>query len=248
MGKTLLISGGARGIGRATTLLAAAAGWNVAFTYLSDQAAAKGLEAQVQSAGGKALAIQGDVKSEGDVQAAFAMAERAFCSLDAVVVNAGIVGPSESLAHMTVARMSSILDTNVLGALLFAREAARKLPESCASGDANIVFVGSAASRLGSPFEYVDYAASKGAIDTLTIGLSQELAPSAIRVNAVRPGLIDTEIHASSGDPARAHRLGQNVPLTRPGMAEEVAEAILWLCSDKASYSTGSILDVAGGR
>jgi NAD(P)-dependent dehydrogenase (short-subunit alcohol dehydrogenase family) len=171
-----------------------------------------------------------------------------FGALQAVVVNAGIVAPSLPLAEMPLSRLQDVIGTNVRGALLFAREAARQLPPHCQAAQGAIVFVSSAAARLGSPFEYVDYAASKGALDTLTLGLSKELAPQNIRVNAVRPGLIETEIHASGGQPGRAQRLGASVPMARPGSADEVAEAILWLCSEAASYTTGALLDVAGGR
>ena len=202
----------------------------------------------IEAAGGKAKAIQGDAALEEDVLRTFDEAISHFGRLDAVVVNAGIVGPSLPLADMSTERLQKMLNTNVLGAFLFAREAARRLPVTTSGQDASIVFVSSAAARLGSPNEYVDYAASKGAIDTLTIGLSKELAPSSIRVNAVRPGLIETEIHASGGQPDRAQRLGQTVPMARPGTALEVAESIAWLCSEQASYCTGAIIDVAGGR
>ncbi len=246
MSKTILISGGSRGIGRATAVLASRKGWDVAFTYRADAEAARQTVGEVEALGGKTLAIQGDAALEADVLRTFDAAYDAFGRLDAVVVNAGIVGPALPLADMSVERLERMFDTNILGAVLFAREAARRLPDAADGGA--IVFVSSAAARLGSPFEYVDYAASKGAIDTLTLGLSKELAGQSIRVNAVRPGLIETEIHASGGQPDRAQRLGHNVPMQRPGSAEEVAEAIVWLCSDEASYCTGALLDVAGGR
>lgn len=244
MTKTVLISGGSRGIGKATALLMCAQGWQVAFTYRSDAEAAQQLQAQITEQGGKALAIQGDTTSEADVLRAFDDTFAAFGGLDAVIVNAGVVAPSLPLAGMSIERLRHVFDTNLLGAVLFAREAARRM----AGKGGAMVLISSAAARLGSPFEYVDYAASKGAIDTLTVGLSKELAPDNIRVNAVRPGLIETDIHASGGEPDRATRLSQNVPMARPGSAEEVANAIAWLCSDEASYCTGSILDVAGGR
>jgi NAD(P)-dependent dehydrogenase (short-subunit alcohol dehydrogenase family) len=202
----------------------------------------------IEASGGAALAIQSDVTREQDIELAFEKTLDRFGTLDAVVVNAGIVAPSIPLADMTLDRMKSVLDTNVLGALLFAREAARRLPKAKSGDGAALLFVSSAAARLGAPFEYVDYAASKGAIDTLTIGLSKELAAQNIRVNAVRPGLIETDIHASGGQPDRAQRLAKNVPMARPGSAQEVAETIVWLCGEGASYCTGSILDVAGGR
>ncbi|MHA3913572.1 SDR family oxidoreductase [Halovulum sp. GXIMD14793] len=244
--KTLLISGGSRGIGRATALAAARQGWQVALTYASNRQMADQTVQEIEAMGARALALQGDVTSEQDVIRNFDDTLQAFGSLQAVVVNAGIVAPSLPLADMPLERLQTVLNTNVLGALLFAREAARHLsgtPEATAS----IVTLSSAAARLGSPFEYVDYAASKGAIDTLTLGLSKELAPN-IRVNAVRPGLIKTDIHASGGQPDRAQRLGQAVPMARAGTADEVADTILWLCSDAASYITGAHIDVAGGR
>lgn len=244
--KKLLISGGSRGIGRATALAAARQGWQVALTYASNRQMADQTVQEIEAMGARALALQGDVTSERDVIRNFDDTLQAFGSLQAVVVNAGIVAPSLPLADMPLERLQAVVNTNVLGALLFAREAARRLsgtPEVTAS----IVLLSSAAARLGSPFEYVDYAASKGAIDTLTLGLSKELAPD-IRVNAVRPGLIETDIHASGGQPDRAQRLGQTVPMARAGTADEVADTILWLCSDAASYVTGAHIDVAGGR
>lgn len=223
-------------------------GWRVAITYHSDRVAAEQTVESIKEAGGQAIAIQGDTAREEDVKRAYDETLAAFGGLSAVVVNAGIVAPSMPLAEMSVARLKNILDTNTLGALLFAREAARRLPSQALDDGGAIVFVSSAAARLGAPFEYVDYAASKGAIDTLTLGLAKELASTGIRVNAVRPGLIETEIHASGGQPDRAMRLGQTAPLGRPGTAEEVARSIAWLCSKDASYCTGAILDVTGGR
>lgn len=246
--KTMLISGGSRGIGRATALLAAREGWNVALTYQSDTLAANAVVETILARGGAAIALQGDTTCEADVLANFDQTLAHFGRLDAVVVNAGIVAPSLPLADMDVERLQTMFATNILGAFLFAREAARRLPATSGKAGAALVFVSSAAARLGSAFEYVDYAASKGALDTLTIGLSKELAAQGVRVNAVRPGLIATDIHASGGQPDRAQRLGQHVPMERPGSAEEVANAIVWLCSESASYTTGALLDVAGGR
>ncbi len=248
MTKTVLISGGSRGIGEAAATILAAQGWKIAFTFRSDRGAADLVVQKIQDGDGQALAIQGDTSREEDVVRAFDETIDTFGTLDAVVVNAGIVGPSMPLADMSIERLRGMFETNILGAFLFAREAARRMPDHMSDGTGSIVFVSSAASRLGSPFEYVDYAASKGALDTLTLGLSKELAGANIRVNAVRPGLIETDIHASGGQPDRAARLGQNVPMARPGTKEEVGQAIAWLCSSAASYCTGSILDVAGGR
>lgn len=245
--KTMFITGGSRGIGKATALAAARAGWQVAFTYRSNRDEAAATVAAVEALGQPALALCADTASEAAMQAAFDVAEGRFGALDAVIVNAGIVAPSLPLAEMSADRLRQMVDINLFGALLTAREAARRLQPRAEGNSASLVFVSSAAARLGSAFEYVDYAATKGAIDTLTLGLSRELAPS-IRVNAVRPGLIETEIHASGSQPDRAQRLGCNVPMGRPGTADEVAQAILWLCSAGASYTTGALLDVAGGR
>ncbi|MEL6416168.1 MAG: SDR family oxidoreductase [Pseudomonadota bacterium] len=248
MNKAVLISGGSRGIGRATAILMAQRGWQIAFTYRAGEDAASETKSAVEKAGGNALAIQSDTTCEDDVARAFAEASAIFGRLDAVVINAGIIAPSMPLADMSIARLQTIFDTNILGSFLFAREAARHLPEQMSGEEAAIVLVSSAAARLGSPNEYVDYAASKGALDTLTVGLSKELAGQGIRVNGVRPGLIETEIHASGGQPDRAGRLGKNVPMARAATAKEVAGAIAWLCGEEASYCTGSILDVGGGR
>lgn len=246
--KTLLITGGSRGIGRAAALLAGQRGWSVAINYVSNQAMAEQTSAEVREAGGQAVTIQADVADEAGVRQLFDATEAAFGQLDVVVINAGVLGASVPLADMDVERLRRTLDTNVLGALLCAREAARRLPRDAARPSASIVLLSSAAARLGSPFEYVDYAASKGAIDTLTIGLAKELAGKNVRVNAIRPGVIETDIHASGGQPERAQRVGSTVPLARPGTALEVAEAIIWFASDASSYATGAILDVAGGR
>lgn len=244
----VLITGGGRGIGRATALLAAARGWSVAINYLGNRAAAEETLEGIRRAGASGLALRGDVAVEREVVTLFAAARSELGRLDAVVINAGIVAPSMPLADMSAGRLERMFDINVLGAFLCAREAARALSRSRGGGGGGIVLVSSAAARLGSPFEYVDYAGSKAALDTLTIGLAKELGGEGVRVNAVRPGLIETEIHASGGQPDRARRLGGTSPLGRPGRPEEVAEAILWLLSDAASYTTGAILDVTGGR
>jgi NAD(P)-dependent dehydrogenase (short-subunit alcohol dehydrogenase family) len=248
MPKTILVTGGSRGIGRAVALRAGALGWSVAVGYREERTAAEAVVTAVEEIGGGGVALEGDVAAEADVVATFGGARAALGPLDGVVVNAGIVGPPSPLADMPVERVRRTIDVNVLGTLLCAREAARCLAVSRGGRGGSIVLVSSAAARLGSPNEYVDYAASKGAVDTLCIGLSRELAADGVRVNAVRPGVIDTEIHASGGQPDRARRLAPQIPLGRPGTAEEVAEAIVWLLGDAASYTTGALLDVAGGR
>jgi NAD(P)-dependent dehydrogenase (short-subunit alcohol dehydrogenase family) len=246
--KTILITGGTRGIGRATALLCARKGWTVALNYLQDQSAAAETAREVRAAGGHAAVFRGDVAVESDVLSLFDEAESKFGRLDGVVINAGIVAPASPLADMTSARLKRMFDVNVYGAYLCARESARRLSKDRGGSGGSVVLLSSAASRLGSPFEYLDYAGSKAAMDTLAIGLAKELGKQGVRVNAVRPGLIETDIHASGGQPDRATRLGTTTPMGRAGRPEEVAEAILWLLSDAASYTTGAILDVAGGR
>jgi NAD(P)-dependent dehydrogenase (short-subunit alcohol dehydrogenase family) len=244
----ILITGASRGIGRSAALLAGARGWSVGVNYASNAAAADETVAAVRAAGGKAIAIQGDICDEAAVIAMFDATQEAFGPLDGFVNNAGIVAPGSALADMDIARLKRIFDTNVLGAYLCAREAARRLSTKRGGKGGSIVNLSSAAARLGAPNEYVDYAGSKGAIDTLTLGLSKELGSQGVRVNAVRPGLIDTDIHASGGKPDRAAVLGVQTPLGRPGTADEVGESIVWLLSDASSYVTGAIIDVAGGR
>jgi NAD(P)-dependent dehydrogenase (short-subunit alcohol dehydrogenase family) len=244
----ILITGASRGIGRATAMLCGAKGWSVAVNYQSNAAAAAETALAATAAGGRAITVRGDVTDESDVICMFDAAETAFGKLTGVVVNAGIVAPALPLADMQLERLKRMFDVNVLGAYLCAREGARRLATNRGGEGGSIVLISSAASRLGSPFEYVDYAGSKAALDTLAIGLAKELAPHKVRVNAVRPGLIDTDIHASGGQPDRAQRIGATTPMGRPGRAEEVGHAIVWLLSDAASYTTGAILDVAGGR
>lgn len=246
--KSVLITGGSRGIGRATAIRAAQEGWSVAVNYRVDRVAADGTLAAVRDKGVQGVLVPGDVTSEADVASMFREAGSALGPLTGVVINAGIVAPSLRLAEMDASRIRRMFEVNVIGAYLTAREAARTLARSAGGAGGSIVLVSSAAARLGSPFEYVDYAGSKAALDTLAIGLAKELAEDGVRVNAVRPGLIATEIHASGGQPDRAERLGSGTPMGRPGLPEEVAEAIVWLLSDAASYVTGSILDVSGGR
>lgn len=248
MPKAVLITGGSRGIGRAIALLAAGRGWSVGVNYRQDAHAAAEVVEAIAKAGGRAVALKGDVAIEADVIAMFEAATSALGSMTGVVANAGIVAPPARLADMSAERMRRMFEVNVLGAYLTAREAVRRMADSADGAGGSIVLISSAAARLGSPNLYVDYAGSKGAIDTLTLGLSKELGPEGIRVNAIRPGLIETEIHASGGEPDRARTLGRTAPLGRPGRPEEVAEAAVWLMSEAASYVTGAILDVAGGR
>jgi NAD(P)-dependent dehydrogenase (short-subunit alcohol dehydrogenase family) len=246
--KRILITGASRGIGRATAILCGARGWSVAINYVRDQAAAGETARAVEAGGGRASIVRGDVTEEADVVSMFDAAAAAHGPLDGVVINAGITAPAQQLADMSSERLRRMFATNILGAYLCAREGARRMPRDRGGAGGSIVLVSSAASRLGGPFEFTDYAGSKGAVDTLTIGLSRELASQGVRVNAVRPGLIETDIHASGGQPDRARRLGLTTPIGRPGQPAEVAEAIVWLLSDAASYATGAILDVTGGR
>lgn len=248
MSKVIIVTGGSRGIGRAAAKLSGARGWSVAVNYLGNAAAAKETVAEVERAGGRAFALQGDVAVEADIVRLFDATETAFGPADALVNNAGILGPAMPLADMPIERMKRIFDTNVLGAYLAAREAARRMSKSRGGKGGVIVNLSSAAARLGAPNEFVDYAGSKGAMDSMTSGLAKELGPEGIRVNAIRPGLIDTDIHASGGKPDRAATMGLGTPLGRAGTAEEVAEAIVWLISDASSYVHGAILDVSGGR
>lgn len=243
-----LITGGGRGIGRAASKMAAARGYAVSLSYARDAAAAAAVVAEIAATGGKAKAWRADAASAEDTERFFDAAVAAFGLPDVVVANAGRVLPAGKLADRDVAEMERMFAVNVTGAFLTARAAARRMSTARGGKGGALVIVSSAAARLGSGGEYVDYAASKGATDTLTIGLAKEIAGEGVRVNAVRPGLIETEIHGDSGDANRAQRLGRETPLGRAGTAEEVAEAILWLASDAASYVTGSIVDVTGGR
>lgn len=248
----MLITGAGRGIGAATTLLAAAAGYDVLINYAQDHASAQALAKKAEALGAKADVVQANVAIEAEVLAMFTKLDALFGRLDVLVNNAGIVGVKSPIKDMSVARWQNMFDINILGTFICAREAIKRL-ERAGPGDdptlnRSIINVSSAAARLGSPNEYVDYAASKGAIDTMTLGLAKELASQGIRVNAVRPGLIDTQIHASGGQPDRIERFKSVIPMQRGGSAEEVARAIIWLASREASYVTGSLLDVAGGR
>ncbi|MDP2698609.1 SDR family oxidoreductase [Thalassospira sp.] len=248
MSKTVLITGGSRGIGRATALLCAQQGWNIIFSYVGNPDAAQETRTACEQAGAKVISHRCDVTSETDVIALFAAGIKSFGRIDAVVNNAGIVAPAARLADMDIARMKSVFDTNVLGAYLVARETARHMSKSRGGAGGTLVNMSSMAARLGSPGEYVDYAGSKGAIDAMTIGLARELGPEGIRVNAIRPGIIDTDIHASGGRPDRAHELGPTCPLGRAGTAREVADSVIWLVGDQSSFVTGAIIDVSGGR
>jgi len=249
MTKSIVITGGSRGIGAATARLAGKRGWSVAVNYAGNEQAAMETAAAVEAAGGKAIVVRGDVADEGDVIRIFDAAADAFGGIDGVVNNAGIiVAPPQPLADMSAARIRKVAAVNLVGAYLVAREGVRRMAKSRGGRGGVIVNLSSAAARLGAPNEYVDYAGTKGAIDTLTIGLAKEAGPEGIRVAAVRPGLIETDIHASGGSPGRAERLGASVPLGRSGTAEEVGAAIVWLLSDEASYVNGAILEVTGGR
>ena len=244
----VLITGGSRGIGAATALAAARAGYAVAVNFHRNAAAAQAVVDEIEAQGGQALALQADVIQEDDVLALFAAIDTTWGRLDALVNNAGIVDVSCRVDAMDVARLKRMFETNVVGSCICAREAVLRMSTRYGGRGGTIVNVSSAAARLGSPGQYVDYAASKGAIDTFTIGLAKELAAEGIRVNGVRPGIIDTEIHASGGEPNRAQLVGAQVPMQRPGTAEEVAQAIVWLMGPQSSYSTGTLLDVSGGR
>lgn len=244
----VLITGGSRGIGAATALAAARAGYAVALSFQTDDQAAQSVVRAIEVLGGRAMALQADVAQEDSVLAMFAAVDATWGRLDALVNNAGVVDVASRVDAMSVARLRRMFDTNVLGSFLCAREAVLRMSTRHGGRGGSIVNLSSAAARLGSPGQYVDYAASKGAIDSFTLGLSKEVAAEGIRVNAVRPGIIDTEIHASGGEPDRARLLCAQVPMQRPGSAEEVAQAIVWLLGPNSSYTTGTLLDVSGGR
>lgn len=248
MDKVMLITGASRGIGAATALLAAERGFAVALSYRREHEAAQALVAQIIRAGGNARAFAADVANEEDVLRLFREVDEHFGRIDALVNNAGILERQMRLEDMDVARLQRVFAVNVTGTFLCCREATRRMARKHGGNGGSIVNVSSMASRLGSPNEYIDYAAAKGAVDSLTIGLAKEVAAEGIRVNAVRPGLIRTEIHASGGEPGRVERLQSAIPLGRGGEAAEVARAILFLASDESSYSTGSFVDVSGGR
>jgi len=244
----VLITGASRGIGAACALRCAEAGWDVAVNYTRDAAAAEAVAAQVRAAGRRALVLQADVAVEAEVLAMFAALDREFGPLAGLVNNAGVVDVAARVDEMYEARLQRMFAINVFGSFNCAREALRRMSTKHGGRGGAIVNMSSAAARLGGPGQYVDYAAAKGAIDTFTLGLAREVAAEGVRVNAVRPGIIETEIHASGGLPDRARQLAPQVPMQRAGSADEVAQAVLWLLSPAASYTTGALLDVTGGR
>jgi NAD(P)-dependent dehydrogenase (short-subunit alcohol dehydrogenase family) len=246
--QVMLVTGGSRGIGAATARLAARRGYAVAVNYTSRQDAAEEVVRAIETDGGRAIAVQGDVAKEGDILAIFETVDRELGRLGALVNNAGVVDRAQRVDEMDLVRLKRMFDINVIGSILCAREAVKRMSTKHGGVGGAIVNVSSAASRLGGPGQYVDYAAAKGAIDSFTIGLAKEVAAEGIRVNAVRPGLIETDIHASGGIPDRVRQLEHLVPMKRGGSAQEVAESIMWLLSPEASYVTMSLLDVSGGR
>ena len=248
MNKVLLVTGGSRGIGAATALLAARNGWSVAVNYTANSLAADEVVRQIRASGGQAMSVQADVADEAQVLRMFEHIDAKLGRLSGLVNNAGVVDVAARVDEMSVARWKRMFDINVIGSLICAREAVRRMSTLHGGEGGSIVNVSSAAARLGAPGQYVDYAAAKGAIDAFTIGLAKEVAAEGIRVNAVRPGLIETDIHASGGLPNRVKDLQHLVPAQRGGTAEEVAEGIVWLLSDGASYTTMSFLDISGGR
>jgi NAD(P)-dependent dehydrogenase (short-subunit alcohol dehydrogenase family) len=246
--KVLVVTGGSRGIGAATALLAAERGFSVCVNYLKDKDSALSLADKIAGTGGRAIAVQADVSVEDEVKKLFEETDRKLGKLTALVNNAGIVDRGIRVEQVTAARIARMFAINVTGSFLCAREAVKRMSTRHGGEGGAIVNLSSIAAKLGGSGEYVDYAASKGAIDTFTIGLAKEVGAEGIRVNAVRPGIIRTEIHISSGDPARVDRIGAMAPLGRPGDPEEVARTILWLLSDEASYLSGALVDVSGGR
>lgn len=245
--RVLVVTGGSRGIGAATARLAAERGYAVIVNYAGNVAAAEQVCADIHHAGGKAVAVRGDVSDEADVAHIFAAADR-MGTLAALVNNAGIITGAHRVDEMESADLARLFAINITGSILCAKAAIRRMSTRHGGKGGGIVNVTSGAAKLGAPGQYVDYATSKGAIDTFTVGLAVEVAGEGIRVNAVRPGIIETEFHASGGDPDRASRLGPTLPMGRSGTADECARAILWLLSDEASYSTGTTIAVTGGR
>jgi NAD(P)-dependent dehydrogenase (short-subunit alcohol dehydrogenase family) len=248
MAGVVIVTGGSRGIGAEVCRLAAAAGFAVCVNYTRDRDAALEVVASIEAADGKAIAFGADVSQESDVKSMFREVDNELGPLTALVNNAGIVSPISRVDEMTAERLNNILAINVTGPFICAREAIKRMSTKHGGNGGVIVNMSSAAARLGSPNEFVDYAATKGAMDSFTVGLSKEVGPEGIRVNAIRPGLIDTEIHASAGDAGRVERFKDGVPMKRSGSATEVAEATVWLLTEGASYVSGALLDVAGGR
>ena len=246
--QTVLVTGGSRGIGAATAWLCAQRGWAVAVNYANDAAAAQAVVARIRASGGTALAVQADVADEAQVLAMFATLDRELPPLGALVNNAGVVDVQARVDGMSLPRLQRMFAVNVFGTFMCAREAVKRMSKARGGQGGGIVNLSSAAARIGSPGQYVDYASAKGAIDVFTMGVAKEVALEGIRVNAVRPGIIATDIHASGGIPDRAQQMAPLVPMQRAGSAEEVAEAIVWLLSDAASYTTGAVIDVTGGR
>lgn len=246
--KVALITGASRGIGAATAVCAAQQGWDVVLSYQHDHAAAHRVVQAVEHHGGQALAVQADMADEAQLVALFAAVDARFGQLDALVNNAGVVDVAQKVADYSVARLERMFRINTIGAFVCAREAVRRMSTAHGGRGGAIVNVSSIAARLGAPGQYVDYAAAKGALDVMTLGLAKEVAAEGIRVNAVRPGLIATDIHASGGQPDRVQRLAPHVPMQRGGSAHEVAQAIVWLMSDASPYTTGSLLDISGGN
>ncbi len=246
--QVVLVTGGGRGIGAATALLAARQGWAVAVNYAANADAAQAVVQQIRAGGGRAVALQADVASEDQIVRLFQQVDAELGPLTALVNNAGVVDVASRVDGMATARLLRMFNVNVIGSFLCAREAVKRMSTRYGGAGGSIVNLGSAAARLGSPGQYVDYASAKAAIDTFTLGLAKEVATEGIRVNAVRPGIIATEIHASGGQPHRANEVAPQVPMQRPGTADEVAQAVWWLMSDASSYTTGSLIDVAGGR
>jgi NAD(P)-dependent dehydrogenase (short-subunit alcohol dehydrogenase family) len=248
MNKVMIVTGGSRGIGAATAELAGRNGYDVCVNYVRNREAAESVVRTIEAAGGKAIAVAMDVADEGDVRRLFETVDRELGTVTALVNNAGILERQARLEEMDAMRLNRIFRTNITGSFLCAREAVRRMSTRYGGAGGSIVNISSGAARLGSPSEYIDYAASKGAIDTMTIGLAREVATEGIRVNAVRPGFIYTDIHASGGEPGRVDRVKEFVPMKRGGHPLEVARAILWLLSEEASYSTGTFIDVTGGK